>query len=247
MFCCLEINVLRIGVICLRFVFGEKHVFPYKKNCTWWLRPWPLSHSILPFTGLSWSSGQMLFASITKPNQLLVVCAWNTLPRACAHRIPRILFGTTSFRRCFKNGTSGIDLRYAERNSMEYMASIPTHYETCHPKSPITLLVLPRSTPGGFRLCRLIITWKPIPNCAFSGFACMQIDLQSESRPSKPVSAPKASRTKKHWCHCLWPWAPVIVFNRLITSRQSASKDEPFSGISWNFQIFHILSMSLQL
>ena len=134
-----------------------------------------------------------------------------------------------------------------EKLYMEYVASIPTHYETCHPNSQITLLVLPRSTPGGFRLCRLIITWKPIPNCAFSGFACMQIDLQSESRPSKPVSAPKASRTKKHWCHCLWPWAPVIVFNRLITSRQSASKDEPFSGISWNFQIFHILSMSLQL
>lgn len=154
---------------------------------------------------------------------------------------------TTSFRRCLQNGTSGIDLHYAERNSMEYMASIPKQYETCHPKSPITLLVLPRSTPGGFRLCRLIITWKPISNCAFSGFACMQIDLQSESRPSKPVSAPKASRTKKHWCHCLWPLAPVIVFNRLITSRQSASKDEPFSGISWNFQIFHILSMSLQL
>ena len=166
--------------------------------------------------------------------------------RACAHRIPRF-FCTTSLRRCLKNGTSGIDLRYAERNCMEYVASIPKHYETCHPKSPITLLVLPRSTPGGFRLCRLIITWKPLPNCAFSGFACMQIDLQSESRPSKPVSAPKASRTKKHWCHCRWPWAPVIVFNRLITSRQSASKDEPFWGISWNFPIFHILSMSLQL
>lgn len=167
--------------------------------------------------------------------------------RACAHRIPRFCLHNIFQKVLQKWDKCKWFALCWEKLYMEYMASIPTHYETCHPKSPITLLVLPRSTPGGFRLCRLIITWKPIPNCAFSGFAWMQIDLQSESRPSKPVSAPKASRTKEHWCHCLWPLAPVIDFNQLITSRQSASKDEPFSGISWNFQIFHILSMSLQL
>ena len=63
---------------------------------------WPLSHWILPFTGLSWSSWQMLFASITKPNQLLMVCAWKHSAEGLVPIEFHDFVCTTSFRRCLQ-------------------------------------------------------------------------------------------------------------------------------------------------
>ncbi len=140
--------------------------FHTTKTAHGWLRPWPLSHWILP-TVLSWSSWQMLFTSITKPNQLLIGSRYkqHSAFLAWAHRIPWFFAHHRSYFHHLSNKRNAGALKMGQVELVwvitcwEKLYGIPgIHSQALRnmsPKMPTTSLVLTRSTLGGFRLCRL--------------------------------------------------------------------------------------------